>query len=75
MAIKSDLWEGGHRVPFIAKWPAHVEAGSISDATICLTDFIATCAEITGAELPDNADEDSASFLPALEGKAIETSR
>lgn len=72
---KADLWDGGHRVPFIVRWPAMVEAGSQSDQTICLTDFIATCAEIAGAELPDNAGEDSVSFLPALSGQPIVTTR
>ncbi|CAA6677541.1 MULTISPECIES: arylsulfatase [unclassified Lentimonas] len=72
---KSDIWEGGHRVPFIVKWPAEVKAGTTSDATICLTDFMATCAALTDAKLPANAAEDSVSFLPALEGKEIETSR
>ncbi|MDP0492406.1 MAG: arylsulfatase [Verrucomicrobiota bacterium JB023] len=72
---KSDLWEGGHRVPFIVKWPAKIKAGTRSDETICLTDFMATCADLTGATLPPNAGEDSVSFLPAFTGKTIETSR
>lgn len=72
---KSDLWEGGHRVPFIVKWPGKVKAGSSSDALVCLTDFMATCAELAHAELPDNAGEDSVSFLPALRGEEIETIR
>ncbi|MEI6891165.1 MAG: arylsulfatase [Pontiella sp.] len=72
---KSDLWEGGHRVPFIVKWPAKVKAGTTSEATICLTDFMATCAALTGMQLPENAGEDSVSFLPALMGKDIETTR
>ena len=72
---KADLWDGGHRVPFIVRWPAVVEAGSTSDALICLTDLIATCAELVGTELPANAGEDSVSFLPALAGEAIETER
>lgn len=72
---KSDIWEGGHRVPFIAKWPAKVKAGSKSDDTICLTDFMATCAEIAATELPANAGEDSVSFVPALMGEKIVSSR
>ena len=72
---KSDLWEGGHRVPFIAKWPAKVKASSTSDLTLCLTDFMATCAEISGAVTPGNAGEDSVSFLPALLGEKVESSR
>ncbi len=67
---KRDAWEGGHRIPFIARWPGAVAAGTTSDQTICLTDLTATAAEIAGADLPDNAAEDSYSILPALEGRA-----
>ncbi len=66
---KADVWEGGHRVPFIVRWPGTVKAGTTSEALVCLTDFIATCAEITGAKLPETAGEDSVSFLPALRGE------
>lgn len=72
---KSDLWEGGHRVPFIVRWPAQVEGGSLSDQTICLTDLMASCAELTGAALPETAGEDSVSFVPALYGKPIVSTR
>ena len=72
---KADLWEGGHRVPFIVRWPALIEAGSSSDETICLTDFLATCAEITGATVPQDQGVDSVSFLPALKGEEITSSR
>eukprot|EP00903_Cladosiphon_okamuranus_P004146 g4144.t1 len=72
---KADIWEGGHRVPFLVKWPARVKAGSTSGELICLTDFMATCADLSGAALPEDAGEDSVSFLPALEGERIETSR
>jgi len=66
---KADLWEGGHRVPFIARWPGKIPADSNSDALICLTDFMATCADLLGAQLPGTAAEDSISFLPALRGE------
>jgi arylsulfatase A-like enzyme len=66
--VKRDQWEGGHRVPLIVRWPGHITAG-VSHATVCLTDVIATCAAITGAQLPANAAGDSFSFLPALTGK------
>ena len=66
---KRDVWEGGHRMPFIASWPARVAAGSTSDQTICLTDLMATSAEIAGFQLPPTAGEDSVSFLPALVGE------
>ncbi len=65
---KADIYEGGHRVPFLARWKGQVAAGSKCDDTICLTDLMATCAEITGSKLPDTAAEDSVSFLPALRG-------
>jgi arylsulfatase A len=68
--MKSDIFEGGHRIPFIARWPGRVKPGSRCDQTICLTDLLATCAEILGVTLPDDAGEDSVSILPALEGRA-----
>ena len=67
---KADIWEGGHRVPLIARWPSKIPAGSQSDRTICHTDLMATCAELLETKLPDNAGEDSVSFLPALLGHA-----
>jgi len=67
--VKRDNWEGGHRVPFIARWPGHIAPGSTSAQTICLTDLMATCAAITGTTLPDNAAEDSFNLLPVLLGK------
>ncbi|MDF7801305.1 arylsulfatase [Pontiellaceae bacterium B1224] len=72
---KADLWDGGHRVPFIVRWPNGVKAATESDQTICLTDLMATCADLTGAALPENAAEDSVSFLPAFTGKPIISSR
>jgi len=67
---KADIWEAGHRVPFFARWPARIEAGSASDETICLTDFFATAAELAGATLANDAGEDSFSFLPLLMGES-----
>jgi arylsulfatase A-like enzyme len=66
---KADIFEGGHRVPFLVRWPARVKPGTKSEQTICLTDLMATVAEIVGAKLPANAGEDSVSFLPALLGE------
>ena len=66
---KADIYEGGHHVPFFARWPGKVRAGSRTDATICLTDFFATAAEIVGSPLPDDAAEDSFSLLPVLTGR------
>ncbi|RMD81728.1 MAG: sulfatase, partial [Lentisphaerae bacterium] len=56
---KSDAWDGGHRIPFIASWPGVIPEGSQCDRTICLTDLFATAAELTGAAIPENAAEDS----------------
>ncbi len=67
---KADLWEGGHRVPLLVRWPGHVQAGSTSDSLVGLVDMLATFAELVGEKLPDRAGEDSISFLPVLEGKA-----
>jgi len=67
---KADLWEGGHRVPLLVRWPGRVQAGTTSDQLVGLVDMMATCAELVGLELPDNAAEDSFSFLPVLLGKA-----
>jgi hypothetical protein len=66
--MKSDAWEGGHRMPFIVRWPGRVKAGTVSAQTICFTDLLATFAEICGAVLPNDAGPDSFSFLPVLEG-------
>jgi arylsulfatase A-like enzyme len=65
---KSDIWDGGHRIPFIARWPGVVKPGSSCGQLGCLTDLLATCAELVGAKLPDNAGEDSISILPLLKG-------
>jgi arylsulfatase A len=66
---KADIFEGGHRIPFLVHWPGVVEPGRRSDQTLCLTDLMATCAGILGERLPDDAGEDSVSFLPALQGR------
>ncbi len=65
---KSDIWDGGHRVPFFVRWPGKVKAASHSSQLICHTDLMATCAEILGAKLPDTAAGDSVSILPDLLG-------
>ena len=66
---KADIWDAGHRIPFLARWPGKIPAGEVSDELGCLTDFIATAAEITGAKLPKDAGEDSFNLLPALQSK------
>jgi arylsulfatase A len=65
---KADIYEGGHRIPFIVRWPGQVAAGSTSDALVCQIDFLATCAQVIGAPLPENAAEDSVGLLPILTG-------
>jgi arylsulfatase A-like enzyme len=67
--VKRDVWEGGHRVPFLARWPGKIKPGSISDEIICETDLMATLAAIVGATLPPDAGEDSYNVLPALLGE------
>ncbi|MEQ1828605.1 MAG: arylsulfatase [Pirellula sp.] len=64
--MKGSHWEAGHRVPFIVRWPQRVRPDSVSQQTICFTDVMATIAEIVQAKLPDDAGEDSISFLPDL---------
>lgn len=66
--LKRDQWEGGHRVPFLARWPGHVPAGSVSEETICQTDLMHTCAAIVGADLPIDSAEDSFDITPGLFG-------
>ncbi|GAA5222047.1 sulfatase family protein [Membranihabitans marinus] len=70
---KADLFEGGHRVPFIVQWPAKVKAGSISDETICTTDFMATCADLIGEKLGQNEGEDSYSMMALLTDESMST--
>ncbi len=65
---KADIWDGGHRVAFFARWPGTIKAGSQSTQLICHVDLMATCADLLGAKLPPNAGEDSVSILPALRG-------
>ncbi len=66
---KGDLWEGGHRVPFIACWPGKIEAGTQSNTLICLNDMMATIAAIVNYKLTGDMGEDSFNALPALLGE------
>ena len=63
--MKSDVWEGGNRMPFVARWPGRVKPGAVSEETICFTDMMATFAELGGAKL-GAVGEDSFSIVPAL---------
>jgi arylsulfatase A-like enzyme len=66
---KGDIYDGGHRLPFLVRWHGKIKSGSISNELICLTDFARTFADIVGTQLPDDAAEDSISFLPLLQGQ------
>lgn len=67
--LKRDVWEGGHRVPLLIKWPGKIKPGAVSDEVMSQIDIMATLAEITGIELPENAAPDSYNFLPVLTGE------
>ncbi len=65
---KADVFEAGHRVPYIVQWPARIAPGQRSNEVVCLSDTLATVAEILDVKLPDNAGEDSVSHLAVLTG-------
>ncbi len=67
--IKRDTWEGGHRVPFVARWPGVIAEGSACDQLTSHLDLIATCADFLGVELPPEAGEDSVSQMPLFRGE------
>jgi arylsulfatase A len=66
---KADIFEGGHRVPFIVRWPGQVEAGAVNDQVVCLTDLLSTLASIVCYELPPSGGVDSYNMLPAMLGQ------
>jgi arylsulfatase A-like enzyme len=67
--VKRDGWEGGHRVPFLARWPGRIPAGHVSKQMTNTTDIFATLASVAGYTLPDEAATDSFDMLPAMLGK------
>ncbi len=67
---KADAWEGGHRVPFIVRWPGKVKAGSVCNQLVSQADLIRTFADVLEVKLPDTAGEDSFSLMPLLKGEA-----
>lgn len=69
---KADIWEGGHRVPFVVRWPGHATPGTVSDETIELTDVMATIAAVVGEDLARDEGEDSYNVLPAIRGQSYE---
>jgi arylsulfatase A len=67
--VKRDAWEGGHRVPFLARWPGVTPAGAVCDQLVGLIDLIATCADLFDVELEGDDGQDSVSILPLLRGE------
>ncbi len=65
---KRDNWEGGHRMPLVARWPGRIKPGGKSGELVSLTDLLATAADVVGAEMPGDAGEDSISMLPVMLG-------
>lgn len=68
LGLKRDIWEGGHRVPFVVRWPGMVPAGRVSDGLISQVDIYATVASIVGAEIPTGSAEDSYNQFALLKG-------
>lgn len=68
---KADIYEGGHRVPLIVRWPAVVKAGTQTDRLTCMTDFISTCSDIVGKPLNEASGVDGISFLPTLKDPSL----
>lgn len=73
--LKRDIYEGGHHVPFLIKWPGVTKPGSVSDALISQTDLMATLASFTAYKLPENSAEDSFDFFPYLKGETEKAAR
>ncbi|KAA5547278.1 arylsulfatase [Roseiconus nitratireducens] len=68
--LKRDIYEGGHHVPFLIRWPGITKSGSVSEALVSQIDLFATFAEFLSADLPDDAAEDSHSLMPLLHGQS-----
>ena len=73
--MKADIWDAGHRIPFLARWPGKIKPRTVSNQLGCLTDLMATAAGLLSFPLPNNAGEDSYNLLPALLGKAAKPIR
>ncbi|TWT87079.1 sulfatase-like hydrolase/transferase [Neorhodopirellula pilleata] len=69
LGFKFGAWEGGHRIPFIARWPGRIEPGSTSTQLICNVDLLASLASLTGQPLDEKQQVDSVNVLPALVGE------
>ncbi len=72
---KADIWEAGHRIPFLVRWPGHVPANTVSTAMGSLVDLMGTLAALLGIDLPPNAAEDSFNELPMWLGKTRKSVR
>ena len=75
LGFKFGVWEGGHRIPFIARWPGKIKAGSVSKQLLCNVDMVATMAALVGVEVKDGHARDSVNLLPAFTGNPEETIR
>jgi len=75
LGFKFGAWEGGHRIPFIARWPGKIPAGSTSDELLCNTDLLATVASLNNIEIEPGQARDSYNMLPALTGTPAEPIR
>lgn len=71
---KADIYEGGHRIPLLVRWPEGIQAGQVCTETVCLCDILATMADILGVALPDDMAEDSVSNYPLWKGEALDHS-
>ena len=69
---KRQIYEGGHRIPLIVRWPKKVAAGTTSDETVCLTDFFRTFANLLNQTVPENAGEDSYDIIDVLLGRTYQ---
>jgi len=69
--LASDIWEGGHRVPFLVKWTKVIFPSSISKHLVCQVDLLSTWAELVGQKLPESAGEDSESILPIFHANLL----
>jgi arylsulfatase A-like enzyme len=66
--MKADIFDGGHHIPLIVRWPSKIKAGGVYNGMVCLNDWFATAADILGQSLPQGAAEDSVSLWPVLRG-------
>ena len=73
--VKSDIWEGGHHVPYLVRWPGNIKAGSVNEELIGHLDFMRTMAEILNVEIPPGAAPDSYNILPAYLDESIKPIR